>query len=261
MYRFIVVDGVHNFRDFGGYETLNGEKVKNNILFRSGQFNNLSNIGLQKLNDIAPKTIVDLRKANERKKQPSNFGDLQINLIENSHKNIDPDTLPPHLEFLRIGERTGKCVEDYMIDITRKLAFEPDHKIVFKEAFKSLAHGKAPIIIHCAAGKDRTGVLCAFILKTLEVSNKDIFEDYLLTNQTPNLDAIIKDYALKISPLIGKEIDSETIRPMGTVNSHFLLAAFEELESRFGNIENYWLHLGIEQDEINSFKNNLINRD
>lgn len=258
MPEFIAIEGVHNFRDFGGYESKSGARVKNGVLFRSGQFSGLTANGQNQIKDLNIKTLIDLRKSNERSKQPANLGDLKINRIENDHLHIDAKSLPSHLEFLKEKDRRYEEIFDYMVNTTRKIPFEHDHKIIFAQALKELAHSNTPIIIHCTAGKDRTGILCAIILKILEVDEPVIIEDYLYTNHVPGHEAIIVKYAEFSSAAIGRKITPENMRPMGRVHEDFISAAFNAINAEFENLENYLAHIGIAASDIEKIKSNLL---
>ncbi len=258
MKRFIEIDGVHNFRDFGGYKTQNGSQVKLKHLFRSGQFNGISHDGRASLEKFGPKIVVDLRKDNERLKQPSNFGDLKIKKIENNMFSAHEPKIPAHLQFLRDNECTPKSIENYMINMSRELAFLDDHKIMFKSAFDALSENEVPLIIHCTAGKDRTGTLCALILKTLGVNDDDIMDDYLLTNKIPNIDQIIEEYLEKIRPIIGKNIGKEALYPLGAVRESYLAAIMDEIKVRHGVVENYLENIGVSKAQIEKIRHNLL---
>ncbi len=258
MPEFIAIEGVHNFRDFGGYETKSGARVKNGVLFRSGQFSGLTENGQNQIKELNIKTLIDLRKSNERSKQPANFGDLKIHRIENDHLRIDAKSLPSHLEFLKEKERSQAEVFDYMVKTTRKIPFEHDHKIIFAQALKELAQSNTPIIVHCTAGKDRTGVLCAIILKILKADENSIIEDYLHTNFVPGHEEIIIKYANYSSELTGRLIPPETMRPMGQVHKDYINAAFDEINSEFETLENYLAHIGIVASDIEGIKSNLL---
>ncbi len=258
MKRFIEIDGVHNFRDFGGYKTKNGKQVKLNHLFRSGQFNGITDEGRARLETFGPKIVVDLRKDNERLKQPSNFGDLKIKKIENNMFAAHEPKIPAHLQFLRDNECTPKAIENYMINMSRELAFLEDHKIMFKSAFDALSENDVPLIVHCTAGKDRTGTLCALILKTLDVHDDDIMDDYLLTNKIPNIDQIIEEYLNKIRPIIGKDITKDALYPLGAVRESYLVAIMDEINVRHEGVENYLDHIGITKSQIEKIRNHLL---
>ncbi|MBN8647969.1 MAG: tyrosine-protein phosphatase [Caulobacterales bacterium] len=258
MKRFIEIDGVHNFRDFGGYKTKNGKQVKLNHLFRSGQFNGITDEGRARLETFGPKIVVDLRKDNERLKQPSNFGDLKIKKIENNMFAAREPKIPAHLQFLRDNECTPKSIENYMINMSRELAFLEDHKIMFKNAFDALSENNIPLIVHCTAGKDRTGTLCALVLKTLDVHDDDIMDDYLLTNKIPNIDQIIEDYLKKIRPIIEKDISKEALYPLGAVRESYLAAIMDEIKVRHNGVENYLEHIGITKKQIEKMRHYLL---
>ena len=258
MTRFIDIDGVANFRDFGGYSSVGGKRVKSETLFRSGQFNSLSDIGRNQLAAFAPKAVIDLRKDNERARQPSQFGDLKIKKIENNMFAKSEPKIPAHLQFLKDNDPNSSMVENYMIEMSRELAFLQDHKLMFKAAFDALAQDDVPLVIHCTAGKDRTGTLCALILKALDVHDDDVKQDYLLTNQTPNLDEIIVNYAQKIAPIIGKEISPEIMRPLGIVSEKYLDAILGEIKLRHENVQNYLFDIGVKPSQIDNIKANLL---
>ena len=257
MHRFIKIDGVHNFRDFGKYKTKAGEKVREKLLFRSGQLSNLTENGHKEFSQLKIKTIVDLRKTNERKIQPNQITDA-IKQITGSSKVDDGETLPPHLQYLRDEEVTAQKTHDFMLQTYRRLPYEPMHIEIFKQAFAELTQPESPILIHCAAGKDRTGILCALILKTLEVHDDDVMDDYLLTNNVHNLDELVEKYAESISNRLGKKIDSNAMRPLGIVSEDYLYSAFDEIINKNGSLLGYLNAIGIKENQLLQIRKNLI---
>lgn len=258
MHRFIPIEGVHNFRDFGGYDTKTGLSVKKNKLFRAGQFANLTDNGRESLNQIGPKLVVDLRRAKEREEQPGKFGTLELRQIIGAPKHDNGTDLPPHLAYLRDDEVSFDATFAHMIDTYKRMPDLDEYKYLFFEAFCALANQEVPLIVHCAAGKDRTGVLCALILDTLEVDRPIIMEDYLLTNKTPNLDRIIEGYAKKLSEKFGRNFDAKDTYPMGAVYAEYLETAFETISRKYGGISQYLESIGVDEAMKKEIRSHLV---
>jgi protein-tyrosine phosphatase len=98
----------------------------------------------------------------------------------------------------------------------------------FRALFAHLLEDRAPLVIHCTAGKDRTGFACALILHALGVPDDLIAQDYLLTNRFYRRDPV----ASTDLPDVVKEV-------LGTVRASFLAAAFEAIDADYGNLETY----------------------
>lgn len=258
MHRFIPIEGVHNFRDFGGYETKTGKSVKKGKLFRAGQFGSLTDNGRESLNQIGPKLIIDLRRIKERDEQPGKFGEMPLRHIVGAPKHDNSSDLPPHLAYLRDQEVSFDATFAHMIDTYERMPEADEYKYLFFEAFSALANNEVPLIIHCAAGKDRTGVLCALILDTLEVDRRHILDDYLLTNKTPNLDRIIEGYAKKLSEKFGKNFDPKATYPMGAVYPEYIQTAFAVIERNYTNIGLYLSEIGVSDEMKREIRNHLV---
>jgi protein-tyrosine phosphatase len=109
----------------------------------------------------------------------------------------------------------------------------------FRALFTHLLEDRAPLVIHCTAGKDRTGFACALILHALDVSEDVIAEDYLLTNRFYRRD-----------PHAGTDLPDEVRDVLGSVQESFLAAAFDAISADYGDLETYFsdgLGLGADQ--------------
>ena len=98
----------------------------------------------------------------------------------------------------------------------------------FRALFAHLLEDRAPLVIHCTAGKDRTGFACALILHTLGVADDVIAEDYLLTNRFYRRD-----------PSASSDLPDEVRQVLGTVQPTFLAAAFQTIDAGYGSLDNY----------------------
>jgi protein-tyrosine phosphatase len=98
----------------------------------------------------------------------------------------------------------------------------------FRDLFAHLVEDRAPLVIHCIAGKDRTGFACALILHTLGVPDEVISDDYLLTNRFYRRD-----------PSASTDLPDEVKQVLSTVQASFLAAAFEAIVADYGNLESY----------------------
>jgi protein tyrosine/serine phosphatase len=256
MHRFIKIDGVHNFRDFGKYKTKSGAVVRDKMLFRSGQLSGLSDAGQKDFSELQIKTVVDLRRLNERNLQPNRI-DPNICQIAGKSEIDDGVSLPPHLQYLKDEDITAQKTHKFMLETYRRLPFEEIHIDLFRKSFNALLIPNNQILIHCAAGKDRTGILCALILSILEVHEDDIMDDYLLTNKVHNLDELVERYAESISKRLDKKIDVESMRPLSIVKDEYLHNTYDEIKRNYGTIMNFLHSIGISSENISTIRNHL----
>lgn len=178
---------IKNFRDFGGYATIDGRKVKEKIFFRSGALAYIDNEDDKRLfQSLNIQTIFDLRSQSEREKFPD--PDFQVKYYAMSammdEKGHDIDFSPQHiLSFANLSHMKKKphhtYVQTYFIYFYSKILFQNQ---VVQTLFLELLAGHTPILIHCSAGKDRTGILSALVLLTLGVDQQTVIEDYCDSN-------------------------------------------------------------------------------
>ena len=179
-------DALDNFRDYGDYATAAGRRIAPGRLFRSGHQARASAADLDRLGALGIATVVDLRRPSERRQQPSKRpAGFSAAVIESDH---DDGGEAPHLTFLKTAELTPDSGRRFMTETYRKLAFEPSHLDLFTRYFRALGDADGPVLIHCAAGKDRTGLLAALTHHLLGAHHDDMVADYLLTNTAVDLE-------------------------------------------------------------------------
>lgn len=235
--RVLPLDHVLNFRDFGGYETGDGARVARGRLFRSAHFGDASADDVAKLDAFNIAIVVDLRRPEERAREPNRWPGEGARTI--SAGGGHGDALPPHLQALMQDGLTAEGVASYMRRIYREFAYEPRHIELYRAWFAELLRSEAPAVIHCAAGKDRTGLGCALTLHVLGVGEEAIFADYELTNAVLDLDARLPRIQERMEAGLGRKLDPEALRPMLGVSADYLRGALEEIETRAGSVDAY----------------------
>lgn len=254
MKRVTPLDGVHNFRHWSGYDAADQRQVKPG-LYRSGHFARSSDADKAFFDDLGLSVIVDFRRPRERNNEPSPWlENSTLNVISSDHDDHDE---PPHLRFLREGDLSTEAVRNYMLSAYRRIPMEKGNQAVFIEGFKALASGDADngLLAHCAAGKDRTGIFCALVLGELGVSDSDVFEDYLLTNEAVDFDALVPVFQKRLIDTMGLNVPETGMRAFLGVDSDYLAEAFKIMGDRDHYLETV---LGITPDERQALRNKWL---
>lgn len=259
--RLIPLEGVFNFRDFGGYAVMGGQ-VKRGMLFRSANLHRATAADQEKLQALGLAVVVDLRRAGERASEPSAWSaQTQPRVIDSDEGHAD--AAPPHLKALLAAEEvSADKMRDYMLDIYVRMPFEARHRALFSGAFAALAAQETPALVHCAAGKDRTGVLCALVLHALGVSREDVFADYALTNDAIASSGVLEKAIARFSKRLGRPLTADQLRPMAGVEPAYLEAALEEIERRSGSLGDYLREsLGVSEQAQAAIRSHLVAED
>jgi len=182
--RILNIGGVLNFRDLGGYKTVDGREVKWRKMFRSAQLDRLNEQGIAKLTSLKVRAVVDLRFSEETHKYPTIKEAVPEAKIISWHDVREPDSGTRSSAIKQawresIGTKDPAQVREAMrVNYPQKLY---SHRNIYRAMLQLLADGQTPLIFHCAAGKDRTGIAAALILSLLGVNDEQIIADYLLT--------------------------------------------------------------------------------
>jgi len=252
---------IYNFRDFGGYKGFDGRAVKTGRLFRSAHLAALNEEDLTEIGKLDINLIVDLRHAPERAKQPSRFPTPQPHVHEypDSPERLEAK-VAPHEAFLEHELHTAEDAHRYMMGSYTQRPHDAGFQAIFADTLRFMANNadedkSAGVLVHCAAGKDRTGTLCALIQGVLGVSRDDILADYMMTLDAVNIDKILEPAAKMFSKRYGRIINAKALWPMFGVAPEYLEAALKGM----GDIEEYIVSkLGIDTVEIERLKTRYL---
>lgn len=222
-------DGIFNFRDFGDYPTLDGRRIRKDILFRSAHLNAISPADNDSLSQMDIGLVVDLRHAPERERQPSLWQAPKVFTYPDPAQGPSA-RVAPHEAFLEHELETAEDARDYMIGSYTKRPDTPAFRQIFGHTLRHMAATGEGVLIHCAAGKDRTGTLCAIIQGALGVSPDIIMEDFMLTMKAVNIPAIIGPAAQAYSVRYGRKIEPAALEPMFSVEEDYLRSALNVIE-------------------------------
>ncbi len=248
-------DGVRNFRDFGDYPTVDGGRVRKGVLFRSAHFAEATHSDAATLDALGLGLVLDLRRPAERLWSPNIWprGSSDTRVVVSDAGDDSADA--PHLAFLRHGELTRDSVDAFMLETYQRIPFEQRHIDLFGSWFRALAQDRTRAVVHCAAGKDRTGLLCALTLHLLGTPDDVIMEDYLLTNHAVDIEKRLPERVAHMSAALGRELDPAAMRPMMGVDARFLQEATNAINRACGSRESYVKEaLGLSSSDIMSLR-------
>lgn len=229
-------DGIENFRDFGGYPTVCGAGLRRGRLYRSGHHHLATDADLARLSALRVAAIADLRQPTERTREPSRrWAGFDAEVIESDAVSDTPDWV----ENLHTAGLDGDWWYQSTLSHYRLHAFEPRHVQVFRRLFEAIASGRGAVVIHCAAGKDRTGVACALIHQVAGVPREHMIEDYLLTNDETRLQRKMIHTGDFVEKVTGRRPTDEALRVAVQAFPAYLDAFFDSIRERCGSIEDY----------------------
>jgi len=226
--REIKLQGAVNFRDLGGYKNKDGKKVKTGLLYRSAALNTLTDADIAKIAALNIKYDFDFRGPYEVKTAPDKIpaGTTRISLPAGS-ENVGDSNYMKNLG--RYMKSDSFLLSFYTVLTPFKHRYAP--------LFDSLLANKnaSPILFHCTAGKDRTGIAAALILYALGVDEETIFNDYEATNyyrRNENAKQIAQ-----MTKYFG--MDEKIATSMMGAKKEYIQATFTTIKAQYGSIDNY----------------------
>jgi len=236
--RLVALEGGCNFRDIGGYHAADGRTVKWGQVYRAGVLTYFTPADHRPLQQLGVRAICDLRREEERHREPGRWPDTATQAL--SWK--DDENMPTVRGFAAKRPNTAAGMRDAMIDLYRALPTWMAPRL--RGLFECVSTGKLPVVVHCAAGKDRTGVAIAVLLRALGVEAQTVVEDYLLTNDAGNFETFIKTHSeshLGLAdahrPLLSMPEDVR--KALFAADADYLDAANDQIDTVHGGIDAY----------------------
>ena len=234
--------GAHNFRDIGGYLGSDGRSVRRGLVFRSDNLNTLTDDDLVRLGEVGLSVVYDFRIDSERSRQPSRLPDPapEVVVLATGDAGVDEATVNIVMDALA-GKRPFPPPEfweenyENMVDQARPM---------FVQLISGLADGRLPAMFHCTAGKDRTGIATALLHRLIGVADRDIYDDFLLTNtyRVPARLAALRPQLQAIG------VSDEEAFPVVGVKSGALERALTKIDRTWGGAEAYLIDGGLARD-------------
>ena len=232
-----------NFRDVGGHETHDGRRLKLGAVYRSDSLHRLTPADLETAARLGVRTVIDMRSSGDVQRHGRYAGADDI-----AYHHLpwyEDDTRP--FELSKPGDPAPDVARTY-VDMTAAC------KDAVAAAFQALADEEHAIVVHCVAGKDRTGIVAALLLSILGVPDASIVHDYQLTDGAA---ARMRAWAEVHSPEVVSEIETTpdwVLRAPATTMEAFLRLVRDD----YGSVEALLTHLGIHEITTSRLRRRLL---
>lgn len=258
MNRVIPLQGGRNFRDLGGYTTVDGRRVLWERLYRSGVMSYLTDQDHACLRPLDIRVVCDLRTLRERQREPIRWCStdvINMQWDDDQHDGVVWD-------LLRSTDFPAWRAKAAMITLYRNIPSRFEKK--YSQLFSCLAAGRLPLVFGCSAGKDRTGVAAGLILTILGVPRDQVMADFALTDRVVDLEQVLINVSnggigLGQDRLLLLRASKEAREPLLRADPEYLEAAFDQVEADHGSIEAYaQKRLGMTGQMLSNIRNHLL---
>jgi protein-tyrosine phosphatase len=242
---------VLNFRDIGGIVTDGEKKIREGIIFRSANPDRISKKDIDKLHLLNIRTIIDLRAPGEGKRQKK-----PINHIERLSLPLDFDkSTREKLKPLFYKKNSEKNIADISNSLYIEI-LDATQKIIGQILEILLSDERSPVLIHCQAGKDRTGIVCALLLLSLGAERKFITCDFMKSNDA--LLPFFRRMLLFRKILYLGFFPSKTILYAITLRQRNIESVLDRVMNHYGGIKAYLKGSGFDSSRLEELKNRIL---
>jgi len=234
------VPGTYNFRDVGGYP-VEGGSTRDGKLFRADALGRLGDAGKESLRELGVRVVIDLRD------------DFEVDSLPDDLDGLDVEVL--RLPVFEGSGASQATIGATLADLYEKIVLQ--HRDVVVRALREIADtGDEPVVVHCTAGKDRTGVVVALALLAVGVDRETVLDDYAATQANlagewlEGMLALVRGYGVEITP------DLQVI--MGGSPREAMAAVLDLIDRDFGGVRAYLLDAGLDEVELAKLRSVLI---
>ncbi len=238
--RNLSFSSTYNFRDVGGYTGLDGRTVRWRRLFRADALHRLKGADWEAFSALGVRTVIDLRRPFEVEEhgRVAHYEGLD-------YRNV----VLEHVDWAEVPHPEDVRHERWLAD--RYLNFAEDGRAALSTALSVIADpDAAPVVVHCMAGKDRTGVTCALALSLVGVSDEDIAADYALTTTAM---ASLVEYLREHNPAA-----IEGNEHMFDSPAEAMQLFLADLRAAHGSVENYVREIGLKDEQVAALRDHLL---
>lgn len=249
------LSGLRNFRDYGAGLLARGQTIAAGTFFRSGHMSRLNMEGGTALAARGWDLVIDLRYPDERKRDPSPW---------ESEDTVNQLLLPdgssraaPHVEAFHAARGDPEKMDAVYCAFYRDLPFDALYRPMFAASLRAIGRSAGPVLVHCSAGKDRTGILVGLQLALLGVDPEAIMADYLTSSAiaTPEFLGAMRD---QLAEDTGQRLPPSALRAMLAVDRRYLDAALGAMRSRCGSLENYVMESGLTREDLDALEHRAL---
>jgi len=248
----VALEGAYNLRDLGGYAAADGRTVRWGCVYRSAALGSITSADAAILLQRGIRIICDLRSGDERLAAPNTWvASTSIETWERPATETVGDSRRLLEDCLVSPEQT----RDTLTCAYREMPF--NQATAYAHIFKSLIAGRTPLLFHCSAGKDRSGVAAALLLSALGVTPELVLYDYLLSSQVR--DRIRETFISDGRHAAAARDSAQSWMPLTQADPDYLAAMFDEVLRRCGGVARYFQeYLGFGADAVAKLQARLL---